>query len=285
LHLYPNLNDKIVDPKLLSNHNQETAKELPYGLIFAHGRRFNAFHVRFQDIARGGMRLVTPSSPEQYALESARQYDECYGLAFAQNLKNKDIPEGGSKAVNLINCYGLSEGAKQFIMRKSVKAFGDTILDLIVDTDETNEKVVDYLGKKEVIYLGPDEQVTVEDIEWMVKRAENRGYLIPNAFMSSKPRAGINHKEFGVTSEGVNTFLDVALQQVLSINPREQEFTVKITGGPDGDVAGNEIKILIRDYGNNAKIVGVADASGCAEDLEGLDHGEVSTQLSGFVII
>ena len=64
----------------------------------------------------------------------------------------------------------------------------------------------------------------------MVKRAENRGYLIPNAFMSSKPRAGINHKEFGVTSEGVNTFLDVALQQVLSINPREQEFTVKITG-------------------------------------------------------
>lgn len=48
--------------------------------------------------------------------------------------------------------------------------------------------------------------------------------------MSSKPAAGINHKEFGVTSEGVNTFLDVALQEVLNINPREQEFTIKMTG-------------------------------------------------------
>ena len=126
-------------------------KEVPYGLIFSHGRRFNAFHVRFQDIARGGMRLVTPPNPEQFALESARHYDECYGLAFAQNLKNKDIPEGGSKAVNLINCNGLSEQAKQFVMRKSVKAFSDTILDLIIDTDDTNKNVVDLLGKKEII--------------------------------------------------------------------------------------------------------------------------------------
>lgn len=51
--------------------------------------------------------------------------------------------------------------------------------------------------------------------------------------------------------------------------------TVKITGGPDGDVAGNEIKILFREYGPNAKVVGVADASGCAEDPEGLDHDEL----------
>jgi len=144
-------------PQVMSSGNE--SKEYPYGLIFSHGRRFNAFHVRFQDIARGGLRLVTPLNPEQYALESARHYDECYGLAFAQNLKNKDIPEGGSKAVNLINCIGLSEQAKQFVMRKSVKAFSDTILDLISDSDETRKNVVDFLGVKEVIYLGPDEQV------------------------------------------------------------------------------------------------------------------------------
>jgi len=85
----------------------------------------------------------------------------------------------------------------------------------------------------------------------------------------------INHKEYGVTSEGVNVFLDVALRQVLNIDPTEKPFTVKITGGPDGDVAGNEIKILIREYGENAKIVGVADHSGCAEDPDGLDHEEL----------
>ena len=34
--------------------------------------------------------------------ESARHYREAYSLAFAQQLKNKDIPEGGSKGVLLI---------------------------------------------------------------------------------------------------------------------------------------------------------------------------------------
>ena len=51
-------------------------KEVPYGLIFSHSRRFNAFHVCFQDIVRGGMRLVTPPNPGQFILESARHYDE-----------------------------------------------------------------------------------------------------------------------------------------------------------------------------------------------------------------
>ena len=147
-----------LDPRIMEQ--EDSLREIPYGIIFSHGRRFNAFHVRFRDIARGGMRLVTPSSEEQYALESARHYDECYDLAFSQQLKNKDIPEGGSKAVNLIDCHCLSEDAKQFVMRKSVKAFVNTIFDLIVENNETNKKTVDYLNKKEVIYLGPDEQVS-----------------------------------------------------------------------------------------------------------------------------
>jgi glutamate dehydrogenase len=263
-----------LDPKVMVAQN-EPLRELPYGILFAHGRRFNGYQVRFRDIARGGMRLVTPKSSEQFALESARQYDECYGLAFAQQLKNKDIPEGGSKAVCLIDTVGLSERSKGFIMRKSVKAFTDSILDLIVDTEETREQIVDRYGKKEVLYLGPDEQVIPEDINWVIRRAGYRGYRIPAAFMSSKPRAGINHKEYGVTSEGVNVFLEVALQQVLGINPRQQPFTLKITGGPDGDVAGNELKILFREYGENVRVVGIADASGCAEDPSGLDHEEL----------
>lgn len=107
--------------------------------------------------------------------------------------------------------------------------------------------------------------------------------------MSSKPKAGINHKQYGVTSEGVNTYLEVSLQKVLGINPKCEPFTIKLTGGPDGDVAGNEILILDREYGDNAIIVGIADGSGCAEDPEGLDHQEVwkysffiSSQIFGF---
>jgi len=76
-----------LDPKIMGED-----RELPFGIVFAHGRKFNAYHVRFRDISRGGLRLVTPPTSEQMALESAHQYDECYGLAFAQQLKNKDIP-------------------------------------------------------------------------------------------------------------------------------------------------------------------------------------------------
>ena len=61
----------------------------PYGVFFVHGRRFNAFHTRFRDIARGGMRLVTPPTREAHSFEAARHYDECYSLALAQQLKNK----------------------------------------------------------------------------------------------------------------------------------------------------------------------------------------------------
>eukprot|EP00592_Proboscia_alata_P015619 CAMPEP_0194396006 /NCGR_PEP_ID=MMETSP0174-20130528/124742_1 /TAXON_ID=216777 /ORGANISM="Proboscia alata, Strain PI-D3" /LENGTH=64 /DNA_ID=CAMNT_0039192011 /DNA_START=1752 /DNA_END=1946 /DNA_ORIENTATION=- len=48
-----------------------------------------------------------------------------------------------------------------------------------------------------------------------------------------------------------------------------------MTGGPGRDVEGNEIKIMVRKYGDKAKIIGIADHSGCAEDLDGLNHEEL----------
>jgi glutamate dehydrogenase len=258
-----------------SNHDKKFARFLFTSPSQIHGRRFNGYHVRFRDIARGGLRLVAPTSSEQLALESSRQYDECYGLAYAQQLKNKDIPEGGSKAVCLIDTNDILNGTRDFVIRKSVKAMTDSILDLVVDTEDTRKTIVDYFGKRETIYLGPDENVIPEDINWIIKQAARRGYDTPAAFMSSKPKAGINHKEYGVTSEGVNVFLDVALKRVLGIDPKKESFTIKMTGGPDGDVAGNEINILIREYGDNAKIVGIGDHSGCAEDPQGLNHDEL----------
>lgn len=126
-----------------------------------------------------------------------------------------------------------------------------------------------------MIYLGPDEQVIPEDIEWICDRAAQRGYPIPAAFMSSKPQNGFNHKVYGVTSEGVVVHLKTALEEFLKIDPYNEPFTVKITGGPDGDVAGNLIKILHRDFPNTAKIVGIADGFGVAEDPEGLNIDEL----------
>jgi len=252
-----------LDPELLE---RPAHTETPFGVFYVHGRKFDGFHVRFRDIARGGVRVVRPVGPEQHAIESERHYDEVYGLAFAQQLKNKDIPEGGAKAVVLV--------APDASVDRSVKAFADGLLDLTTGADEVRSWIVDHLGKDELLYLGPDENISTGMIEWIVGRAAERGYRQPNAFMSSKPGAGINHKEFGVTSEGVTVFLEAALGFV-GIDPRKQAFTVKLTGGPDGDVAGNEIKILAREFGDNAKIVGIADGSGCAEDPDGLPMDEL----------
>jgi glutamate dehydrogenase len=40
-------------------------------------------------------------------------------------------------------------------------------------------------------------------------------------------------------------------------------------------VAGNEIRILHRNYGQNAKIVAIADGTGVGEDPDGLNHDEL----------
>ena len=90
----------------------------------------------------------------------------------------------------------------------------------------------------------------------------------------SKRDAGFNHKEFGVTSEGLVVYLDVALRN-MGIDPKKTPFTLKITGGPDGDVAGNLIKIAIQEYGENVKILAIADGYGVAEDLDGLNPNEL----------
>ncbi|GMF48500.1 unnamed protein product [Phytophthora fragariaefolia] len=264
-----------MDPKVMGYGT--VGKDTPFGVFFIYGRRFKGFHVRFRDIARGGLRMVYPSSTDAHALESARQYNEAYNLAFAQQLKNKDIPEGGSKAVVLCDPIVGPVGdvaPRDFILRKSVKAFSDALLDLNTTDEAVKVKIVDYYGKDELIYLGPDENIIPEDIVWMTNRAAYRGYPIPRAFISSKPDAGFNHKVYGVTSEGVAVFADVALRSQY-IDPTKQPFTVKITGGTDGDVAGNVIKILHREYGNNLRIVGICDGTGVIEDPQGLNMPEL----------
>jgi glutamate dehydrogenase len=240
--------------------------DVPHGVFWVHGQGFNAFHVRFRDTARGGVRVVRPVSTEQHLRESERHLDEAYELAYAQELKNKDIPEGGAKAVLLVH------PARD--ITPCVRAFTDAILDLITADPVTRTEIVDRLGCPESIYFGPDENITPSHITWIVARAKERKYPVPTALMSSKAGAGINHKQFGVTSEGLNVFLEVALKTI-GIDPRRQSFTLKLTGGPDGDVAGNEIKIAIREFGERVKIVGIADGLGCAEDPRGLDPREL----------
>ena len=101
---------------------------------------------------------------------------------------------------------------------------------------------------------------------------------LPHHFMSSKANAGINHKTYGVTSEGVAVFLDIALRRC-GLHPSEtgRPFTVKLSGGPSGDVAGNALKVLHRMYlgDEGCKVVGMCDGTAVAEDPNGLSWSEL----------
>jgi glutamate dehydrogenase len=250
--------------------NTEFYPNKPYGIFYVIGRGFRTFQVRWKDIARGGLRVVMPRNQGDYNYALLGCFDEVYGLSQAQQLKNKDIPEGGSKAVLLLSVGGHRAQAVRWAI--------NAILDLLVTEDESHQdklkEQISYYQQEEIIYLGPDENVTNDLIVWVAEHAARRGYPYARAFMSSKPGDGINHKEYGVTSEGINVFVENILLH-LGINPRKDKFTVKLTGGPDGDVAGNEMKILKREYGENARIVSVADGYGAAFDPNGLDWDEL----------
>jgi glutamate dehydrogenase len=255
-----------MDPAVL---NRNHYPDLPYGIFFMIGRDFRGFQVRYRDIARGGVRVVMPRTSADYDNALAGIFDEVSGLASAQQLKNKDIPEGGSKAVFVVRPGGNRHLA--------VKSAISGLLDLITldpKTGKLHPQIVDYLGQEEIVYLGPDENMTDDLILWTIEHALFRQYKYAYAFMSSKPDFGINHKTYGVTSEGLNVYLDNVLSHLRLKGPNST-FRVKMTGGPDGDVAGNELKILHREYGERCRVVAVGDGYGCAYDPNGLEWSEL----------
>ncbi len=294
-----------LDPQYLDDvpfERKEKFPELPYAVFFMKGMHFLGFQIRFKDLARGGVRTVCPERMEQYFNERNNVFAECYGLSYTQQKKNKDIPEGGSKAVILLEPYDRLASEEQIYRRElemeeaseeeiesklqnfrneqkleflyqSQRAFIEVFMTLInchPDGTLKAKNVVDYYKKPEYIYLGPDENMHNIMLEWIAWYSQKCGYKAGGTFISSKPSVGINHKEYGVTSLGVNVYLEEVLK-FLGIDPYKHPFTIKMTGGPDGDVAGNELLNLHRYYPKTAKLLALTDASGTIFDPEGLD--------------
>jgi glutamate dehydrogenase len=232
--------------------------EVPYGLFLVVGANFQGFHVRFRDIARGGIRMIrSPGGSYQKNLMS--QLNENYNLAATQQLKNKDIPEGGSKGTILLN-----PGDAQNYPDESFKAFIDSLLDVIIANDE----VVDKFGKEEILFFGPDEG-TAGVMDWAAFHGQRRGYPFWKAITTGKPPTlgGIPHDTYGMTTRSVH-------QQVLGVlrvhNVKEEEVTKVQTGGPDGDLGSNEI-LMSKD-----KTIAVVDGAGVIFDPAGLDRAELT---------
>jgi glutamate dehydrogenase len=246
--------------------------ERPFRVTFFYGRDGLGYHVGFADIARGGWRTVVTRTRDDFATSANTLFRETYVLAHTQHLKNKDIYEGGSKMVCILWAPDVSE--RQQVDRRLhrlQRAFAAAFLDLFV-TDggkARDRRVVDYLGEDEPIELGPDENMHDEMIEAIAELSVRRGYVLGAGVMSSK-KAGINHKQYGVTSLGVITFAEIAMREQ-GIDIRQSPFSVKLTGGPNGDVAGNCIRLLLeRCPGVAVRLI--VDGTAALFDPAGLDR-------------
>jgi len=233
-------------------------ESVPFGVFYVVGRRFHGFHVRFKDIARGGIRIVRSATVDDWLRNDDSLFDECFNLAFTQNKKNKDIPEGGSKGI-LLPAFGASEADAEQAFHRYV----DALLDLLLPGQE--QRIVGW--KEEILFLGPDEG-TAHLMDWASQHARVRGYRYWKGFTTGKDASlgGISHKEYGMTTQGVHRYV---LGILGKLGIAETDITKAQTGGPDGDLGSNEI-LVAKD-----KTTVIVDGGGVLYDPEGLDRNEL----------
>ncbi|RLN66715.1 hypothetical protein BBP00_00002023 [Phytophthora kernoviae] len=236
----------------------------PYAVVYVIGSEFRGFHVRFLDVARGGIRMIRSSHAQVYLNNASSLFDECYGLASTQHRKNKDIPEGGSKGVVLLN------QAHQDKADVAFRKYIDAMLDIMLMKE----------GGEDILFLGPDEG-TAHLMDWASSHAKNRGYSYWKAITTGKSatRGGIPHDVYGMTTHSVREYV-VGIQRKLQL---QAPITKVQTGGPDGDLGSNEIKMSPQE-----QTVAVVDGSGVLYDPKGIDReslvalAESRSPISGF---
>jgi glutamate dehydrogenase len=234
-----------------------------YGMFLVIGSEFRGFHLRFRDIARGGIRIVKSRNKELYAINARTQFDENYNLANTQQRKNKDIPEGGSKGVILLD-YNHQDKA-----RVAFEKYIDSIMDLLLPPTSPGIKdpIVDLHGHEEILFMGPDEN-TADLVDWATEHARIRGAPWWKSFFTGKsPKlGGIPHDAYGMTTLSVREYV-LGIYRKLNLDPSKVRKLQ--TGGPDGDLGSNEILL------GNEKYTAIVDGSGVLVDPTGLDHSEL----------
>eukprot|EP00331_Platyophrya_macrostoma_P009142 CAMPEP_0176424938 /NCGR_PEP_ID=MMETSP0127-20121128/11120_1 /TAXON_ID=938130 /ORGANISM="Platyophrya macrostoma, Strain WH" /LENGTH=994 /DNA_ID=CAMNT_0017806061 /DNA_START=97 /DNA_END=3081 /DNA_ORIENTATION=+ len=239
---------------------------IPHGIFFFVGGQWRGFHVRFTEIARGGVRLIL-STPNTYHKNKTTVFQENYNLAHTQLLKNKDIPEGGSKGTILVSSRYLN-AANKFDEPRAKQLFlqyVDAMLDVIIpETDG----VVDNYGKPEIIFLGPDENTAGSFPSAGALYAKARGYAAWKSFTTGKDPSigGIPHDTYGMTTRSVRACVEGVYRK---LGMDEASLTKFQTGGPDGDLGSNEI------LRSREKYIALVDAKASLHDPNGVDKQEL----------
>lgn len=269
-----------LDPEFLSDLGPEFTSDLPqakpFRITFFFTRHGAGYHVGFSDIARGGWRTIICRDQDESTTTLNNLFREVFVLAHTQHLKNKDIYQGGSKLTVVLDASDID--SPLLVTQRLYKVqYGviNAFLDIFV-TEKGKAKdpnIVDYYGQDEPIELGPDENMHDAMIEHIAQLSVRRGYILGIGIMSSK-RVGINHKEYGVTSRGVFKFAEIAMKDI-GVDVYADPFSIKFTGGPNGDVAGNSMRLVL-DRCPKAEIQCIVDGTAGLYDPNGVDRKELA---------
>jgi len=275
-----------LDPAYLKELGAEFTSDLPqtapFRITFFFSRYGFGYHIGFSDIARGGWRTVIARNSDDLITNANTIFRENFVLAHTQHLKNKDIYEGGSKLVLLLDATELQRRGEREVetwrLYKLQHGVTNAFLDIFITANGIAKlpAVIDYYREDEPIELGPDENMHDVMIENIARISKRRGYILGIGIMSSK-EVGINHKEYGVTSTGVVKFAEITMAE-LGIDIYRDPFSVKITGGPGGDVAGNAMRILL-ERAPKVAIRLILDGTAALSDPSGADRQELSRIL------
>ena len=246
---------------LLTNRSKQLYPDMPYSVFMAVGRGFTGFHVAFSDIARGGIRLQFTPHPDVYDRMQLELFDTTYALARQQHLKNKSIPEGGSKGSILLS---LGKGTSSHENRRDCFAkYVDALVDVIQISSGDSAQ-----DDHPQICMGPDDFTTQEMMDLGAERGKRRGYRHWRCLFTGKSPhyGGIPHHLNLMTTSGVRTYLRCLLKE---LNVKESHITKVMVGGPSSGRGSNEI------LESTAKVIAVVDNSGVAYDPFGLQRDEL----------
>jgi glutamate dehydrogenase len=201
--------------------------------LFAYSPRFEGVHLRFADVARGGLRW------------SDRREDfrtEILGLAKAQEVKNSVIVPSGAKGGFV--CKQLPDPADRDAYQGEVLACYRMFISAMLDvTDNLVEGrvvppagVVRHDGDDPYLVVAADKgTATFSDTANEI--ASGRGFWLGDAFASGGS-VGFDHKKMGITARGAWESVRFHFQ-TLGVDVAADDFTVVGVGDMSGDVFGN----------------------------------------------
>ncbi len=205
----------------------------PYREIFVYSPRVEGIHLRFDKIARGGLRWS--DRPDDFRTE-------VLGLVKAQNVKNAVIVPMGAKGGFVLKQAPDSKDRKAF-QDEGVACYRLYIQALLDITD--NRKGTEIIPPRAVVcHDAPDPYLVVaadkgtatfSDIANSISLAND--FWLGDAFASGGS-AGYDHKKMGITARGGWEAVKRHFREI-DIDTQSQDFNVIGVGDMGGDVFGN----------------------------------------------